>query len=149
MDPTGLPSPDEATQFCMMLQAGLPAGEAIRYFTAEEDPATLGIILRKWRRCREVARAWKVIQGKSWTDMTLDEKMRAGLDMAYAGLAFVLYNTNYAEASASEKAKLDTARTAIEQKLAGTAGAGDPMSRFIADMQAGKWAGMISPGKPS
>lgn len=140
-----LPDEAQALQFCIMLQAGLPAIDALRYFVDSDDPGELAGILRKWRRAATVQRAQAKLQGKSWTEMSLDEKMRAGLEMTYAGLAFVLYNTNYAEAGPAEKVKLDTARQAIEQKLAGTAGAGDPMSRFLADMAAGKYAGLVNP----
>lgn len=143
-----LPSDDQAFQFCVMLQAGLPSSEAIRYFVESDDPGELATLLRKWRHCAAVQRAQKKLQGKSWIDMSLEEKLRAGLDMAYASMAFVLYSTNYSEATSQEKAKLDTARQAIEAKLAGTAGSQDPMSRFLADLQAGKFASITSP-KPN
>lgn len=144
-----LPTDDQAYQFCVMLQAGCPAAEAIRYFIETDDPGELAQICRKWRVCRAVMAAQRKLQGKSWTEMSLEEKMKAGLDMAYAGMAFVLYSTNYSDATAQEKTKFDTARQAIEAKLAGTAGSQDPMSRFLADLQAGKFASITSPAKPN
>lgn len=145
MDPTV----EQATQFCLILQAGCPSSEAIKYFVESCDPAELGKTLARWKRSRTVQAAWTKIHGKAWVDMSLEEKMRTGLDMTYAGLAFVLYNNNYTEAGPAEKSKLDTARTAIEAKLAGTAGSQDPMSRFLADLQAGKFAAITAPAKPN
>lgn len=144
-----MPTDEQALQFCMMMRAGLPATDAIRYFIETDDPGLLAVALKKWRRAPAVNKAWTKLQGKDWMDMSLEEQLKAGLDMTYRGMAFVLYNTNYAEATSTEKAKLDTARLAIEAKLAGTAGSQDPMSRFLADLQAGKFAAITAPAKPN
>lgn len=136
------PDQDQALQFCLMLQSGLPASEAIRYFVPEDDPAELGRILLAWKRSSLVQRQWDRLQGKKWTEMSLDERIRVGLDRNRAGMAYILYSINYSEASPSEKAKLDTARGALEAYVAGNAGKGSPLDDFLADMKAGKYTSL-------
>lgn len=133
-----LPSSDEALQFAVMLSAGVPAEHAICYFTETSDAAELALILNKWQRSPEVQRAQKIIDGKGWQDMTLEEKIDAALNQHYASLAYLLKTVNYATAGQSEKPKLDSARSALEAKKAGTAGREDPLSRFLADFTTGK-----------
>jgi hypothetical protein len=70
--------------------------------------------------------------------MTLEEQIRAGLDQQYASLAYLCFSINYVTASDREKAKLDAARTALEAKLAGTAGKTDALSSFFEDIRSGK-----------
>ena len=132
------PSDSQALQFVIMLQAGLPAEEAIGYFTESADPKERLALLASWRSSRAVRRAQLTLMGKSWQDMALDERIRYALDQHYSALAYLLFSTNYIEAAAPEKAKIDTARTALEMKLAGMAGKGDALSRFFDDLQAGR-----------
>jgi hypothetical protein len=75
---------------------------------------------------------------KAWQEMTLSEKMETALDIHYSGLAYFLFSHNYGDLGAADKAKADTARTALEQKLAGVAGRGDALSRFFDDINSGK-----------
>lgn len=132
------PSKEAALQFCVMLQAGLPASEAILYFAETDDPGELAMMLQKWMRSRAVKAAQAELMGKSWQDMGLEERCRYALDQHYSALAFLLYSTHYAEVGSADKAKLDSARTAIEAKLAGTAGKGDAMSNFLDDLRLGR-----------
>jgi hypothetical protein len=132
------PDDSSALQFCIMLAAGLPATEAITYFTDERDPGTLSAMLRSWTRSRTVRKAQTALLGRSWTEMTLDERIKAALDQHYSGLAYLLHSSNYLEANAADKAKLDSARQALEAKLAGTAGKTDALSQFFADINSGK-----------
>lgn len=132
------PTEDQALQFCVMLQAGLPASEAIRYFIDSDDPLTLATSLQTWQRSPAVKKALITLQGKSWTEMSLDEQCKAALNIHYAGLAFFLYSNNFSEVGPTDKAKLDTARQAIEAKLAGMAGKTDALSQFLSDVQTGK-----------
>lgn len=133
-----LPSDDQATAFVIMLQAGLPPAQAILYFTDSEDPGEIAFLLKRWQRSTAVRKAQSRLTSKSWQDMTLDERCRYALDQHYSALAYLLFSTHYAEVGSTDKAKLDSARTAIEAKLAGTAGKGDPMSQFIDDLKTGK-----------
>lgn len=133
-----LPTEEQAIQFAVMLQAGLPAADAIAYFTDSADPLELAHMLEAWRRSRAVKRAMLSLMGKPWQGMSLDERIRYALDIHYAQLAYLLYSSNYAEVGSNDKSKLDTARVALEQKLAGLAGKGDALSEFFADLKSGK-----------
>lgn len=132
------PDRDQALQFAIMLQAGLPARDAIVYFAQTDDPAELGKQLQMWVRSREVREAVAKLQGKSWQAMTLKEKMAVALDQHYASLAYYLYSNNYSDLGPHEKSKVDTARTAIEAKIAGQAGKMGALDSFFADLQSGR-----------
>lgn len=132
------PSDEQALQFAIMLQAGLPAEQAILYFTESDDPATVHLMLQKWTRSRAVQSAQKTLLGKSWQEMSLDEKIDTALNQHYAALAFLLFSTNYVNANQGEKAKLDSARGALEAKKAGVAGKGDALSMFFDDVKSGR-----------
>ena len=133
-----LPSEEQAKQFAVMLHAGLPPSEAITYFAESEDPKELADLTRKWQRSRLVGRALALLMTKPWTGMTLEERCRYALDQHYSQLAYLLYSQHYAEVAQSDKTKLDTARAAIESRLAGTAGKGDALSQFFDDLRTGK-----------
>lgn len=135
-----LPTDEQAQQFAIMLKAGLPASQAILYFINSDDPLEINQTLSKWVRSRAVARAQTTLMGKTWQEMTLEEQIDTSLKQHYASLAFLLFSTNYLEANASDKQKLDSARVALEQKQAGTAGKLDPLSQFYADISSGKLA---------
>lgn len=140
MERPSQPDYQQAEQFCLMLQAGLPGSEAIRYFFPEiDDPAEFGRILKVWKHSKPVGQAWDRLQGKKWTSMSLDERIRTGLERTRAAMAYYLYSVNYAEANPSEKNKLDTARAALEAYVAGNAGKSTPLEDFLADMRAGKY----------
>ena len=127
-----------------MLQAGLPASEAILYFTETSDPQELAHMLRKWMTSKAVKEATSQLLGKSWTEMTLEEKIKTATDNHYAQLAYFLFSHNYSDLGQVDKAKADTARQALEAKLAGVAGKGDALSQFFHDINTGK----IKLGKP-
>ncbi len=133
-----LPDKDQALQFAIMLQAGLPAAEAIRYFTDDTDASLLAQMTAKWSNCAVVRKATAQLMGKSWTEMSLDERIKYALEQHYSALAYLLFSTNYLNANAGEKAKIDTARVALEAKQAGMAGKGDALSRFFDDLNSGK-----------
>lgn len=133
-----LPTDEEAMQFCIMLQAGLPADQAILYFAQSDDPGEIAEQLRKWQRSRAVQKAQTALMGKAWQDMTLEEKIENGLNYHYASLAYLLFSTNYCSVGSADKAKLDSARQSLEAKRAGTAGQGDPLSRFMDDFRLGR-----------
>jgi hypothetical protein len=132
-----LPDKDQALQFAIMLQAGLPARDAIVYFAQTDDPTELGRQLASWVSSRAVREAVSTLQGKSWQEMSLKEKMNSALDQHYAGLAYYLYSNNYSDLGPQERAKADTARVAIEQKVAGTAGKLNALEEFFTDVKSG------------
>lgn len=129
------PTDEQATQFCIMLKAGLPPEQAIQYFVDTDDPTQLGYLLRKWQKSRAVSRAQKALLGKNWQDMTLEEQIESALNQHYAALAFLCFSTNYITAGQNEKSKLDSARTALEAKKAGTAGQMSAMDKFFDDVK--------------
>lgn len=132
------PSPDQALQFAIMLQAGLPASDAIAYFIDLEDPAERARVLLTWLKSRSVRTAQQELMGKKWQDMNLDERCRYALDLHYSQMAYYLFNHNYVEMTSGDKTKADTARAALESKLAGNAGKGDALTRFLDDFTAAK-----------
>lgn len=134
----GLPSEDEAVAFCIMLQAGLPADQAILYFTDSTDPGEIAALLQRWSRSRAVKKAQHNLLGKSWQDMTLEERIDTGLSYHYNSLAYLLFSSSYISVGPADKAKLDSARIALEAKKAGTAGQGDALSRFMDDLRTGR-----------
>jgi hypothetical protein len=134
---SSLPTDEQATQFVIMLRAGLPAEHAIQYFVQSEDMRELSVIMSKWMKSRKVAQAQRLLDGKSWQEMTLDEQMRTALDQHYAAQAYMLRTVHYLTADSGEKAKLDSARNAIEAKLAGTSGKLTAMDQFFQDIKTG------------
>lgn len=133
-----VPTPEEALAFCIMLEAGLPAEEAILYFLESDDRLEIAQTLKKWLRSRAVKEAQLSLSGKSWMEMNLEERIEAGLKQNYNAMAYLLYSQNYITADPMTKNKLDTARAALEAKKAGQAGQADPLSRFLNDLQSGK-----------
>lgn len=132
------PTDEQALQFALMLQAGLPASEAILYFVDTQDPAELAMILRNWTKSSVVKKALAKLSKKPWQDMSLNERIDCALEQHYNTMAYLLYSINYIEASQTDKGKLDTARVALEQKRAGTAGKESPLDRFFSDLNSGK-----------
>ena len=133
------PTTDQAMQFCIMINAGLPAMEAIVYFaTPEDDSEALAYKLRDWQRSPVTKRAMATLMRKSWTEMSLDERITHALDLHYSGLAYFLFSHNYADLGGPDKAKADTARQALEARMAGTAGKTDALSQFFNDINTGK-----------
>ena len=135
------PSRDQALQFALMLSAGLPPRDAMRYFLPDGEDLTPGVIetyLTKWLRSDTVRKAIQTTQGKPWQDMTLDEKMRFAIDKHYTEMAYFLYSHNYAELAGAEKQKADTCRATLESKLAGMAGKLGALDQFWADVTSGK-----------
>lgn len=133
-----LPSDEQAMEFCILLHAGLPAEHAILYFADTDDPQTLGLMLAKWQRSAKVSKAQRVLLGKDWREMSLEEKCDTALDQTYAGMAYMLFSTHYMTANPTEKAKLDSARQSLESRKAGTAGKMDPLFQFIEDFKRDK-----------
>jgi hypothetical protein len=132
------PTREQAFQFALMLHHGLPAEQAILYFVETEDPRELALMVSKWTGSKYVGEAQKQLLGKDWTEMSLDEAIDVALNQHYRSLAFLLFSTNYLSANQGEKAKLDSARTALEAKKAGTAGKVDALSSFYDDVKTGR-----------
>lgn len=124
-----------------MLASGAPAREAIRYFLPEEDVLSgrqVDELAARWLADKEVQRRVVALQGRDWTELSLEEKMRLSVDKHYVEMAYFLYSRNYVELVGPEKAKADTCRTALEQKLAGTAGKLNAVEQFWSDVSSGK-----------
>lgn len=137
MTQTG-PTDEQATQFAIILSSGLPAKDALAYFVDEPDPALFAHTLQKWEKSPKVAKALKHIMGKDWQDMTWRERCEISIEWHYSQLALLMVRVNYLEASAADKQKLDTARSAIEAKLAGSAGQMSQVDQFFADLKSGR-----------
>ena len=139
-----MPTKEQAFQFAVMLNTGLPAEDAILYFTEEQDERILAEMLRDWLLSKFVKQAILTLQGKPWSEMSIDEQIKTSLDFTYRSMAYFLLTHNYGTLGRDDKAKADTARGALEAKLAGTAGKTDALSEFFADLRAGKLQARMS-----
>lgn len=132
------PTKDQALQFALMVQAGMPPIDAIIYFFPDMDPGDLKNTLKGWQSHDFVQRATHALQGKLWQEMTLEERINYAVDKHYAEMAYYLYSRNYALLQGTDKQKADTCRTALEAKLAGTAGKQSPLYDWWDDVRKGK-----------
>ena len=135
---TQLPSDEQAHEFAVMIQSGLPATQAILYFVTEENPEAIEKWASRWLNSRAVNAAVTALMKKPWQQMSMQERMDYALTMHYNQLATMLISYNYLTAGGAEKAKMDDARKAIEAKNAGLAGQQGGLEMFYADLRAGK-----------
>jgi len=137
MDPTR----EQALQFVTMINSGLPSNEAIKYFIDSDqllNPNFVKHLHDKWMLSRHVSAAQKELMGnKTWMQLSLDEKIKWSLEKHYAEHAYFLYTHNYSELQATEKAKADTCRTVLENKLAGMSGKLNALDAFFQDVMSG------------
>ena len=139
MTPTTAPDEAQAYAFASMLNAGATAADAILYFLdGDEEAAVVNELIWRWSNSRRVRKAMLKILGKSFFEMDQDTQIHTSLSLHYRQLATFLFTHHYAELNSTDKAKADTARTALEAKVAGTAGKTDPLSRFFDDLNSGK-----------
>lgn len=130
-----LPSKEQALEFCLMLNAGLPSEEAIRFFVDDMDEAALAALHQRWVRSPNIAKAMLQVMGKPWQQLSLEERMTFAINKHYNEMAYFLYSHNYATISGADKTKADTCRTALEAKIAGTAGRLGPLEEFWKALQ--------------
>lgn len=133
-----MPDKDQALAFAIMLQAGLPAKDAIIYFSSSDDPTEQAYQLQDWQRSAAVKRAMLSLMGKTWQDMSLEEKRDHALNLHHAQLAYFLFSHHYEDLGSADKQKADTARQVLEAHRAGTLGKEDSLSRFFDDINKGK-----------
>lgn len=133
-----MPTKEQAWQFALMIQGGMPPIDAIGYFFSGVEDRELMQHLKGWQTSSFFKIATLQLQGKAFQDMTLEEKIKYSLDLHYSQMAYYLYSRNYAVLTSAEKQKADTCRIALEQKIAGTAGQNDPLTNFWRDLRSGK-----------
>lgn len=133
------PTSEQALDFALMLNAGMPPEDAIVYFAEEGQAAEeMAEVLPLWLKSKEVASAILTLQGKKWQDMTAEEKIQFAINKHYTEMAYFLYSHNYSTLTGAYKSKADTCRAALEAKLAGTAGKMTALDRFLTDAASGK-----------
>lgn len=137
------PTREQASQFVILLSAGLPASDAIRYFLGDEPDggwteAAIQRFLARWAAHPSVAAAQKRLMGKEWQELSAEERIKYALDKHYAEMAYFLFANNYGSIGGADKVKADTCRGVLETKLAGMAGKLDPLSNFLQDIMAGR-----------
>lgn len=138
-----VPTAEQAWQFVVMINSGLPASDAIMYFqdpTSPLAPGQLAVMLSCWVQCRAVKRAQIEFMGKSWQDMSIQERIQKAVDKHYSELAYFLFSHNYSDLTGPEKQKADTCRIALEAKLAGNSGKMSALDQFFSDFAAKKKA---------
>lgn len=138
--PTALrPTKQEALQLALMLTAGMPTLDAVRYFYPDDEPERVKFEHDRWLRSNHVKSAVKTVQnGKSWQEMSLDERIKFAIDKHYSELAYFLYTNNYATLTGADRQKADVCRAALEAKLAGTSGKMDALTSWFDDVKSGK-----------
>lgn len=133
------PGREEALQLALMLVAGMPSLDAIRYFYPEDDAERVRFEHDRWMRSYNVRSAVKQVQnGKSWQDMSLDERVKFAVDKHYSELAYFLYTNNYNTLTGQDRQKADICRAALEAKLAGTSGKMDALTSWFDDVKSGR-----------
>lgn len=134
------PTKETAHQFALILSTGMPAKEAILYFLPEEpqEPGFVERTLTSWLRSKLVTSAIDALQGKPWSVMDPMERIRFAVNKTYNEMAYFLYSHNYAELAGADRAKADTCRHVLEQKIAGTSGQLSPVEAFWEDVLSGK-----------
>lgn len=140
---TNGPTPQQASQFALILSSGAPAREAIRYFLPEDSPdhtspAAVEALAERWMRSKEVETAISRLQGKTWESMSSSEKIEHAISKHYVEMAYFLYTRNYVDLDGPSKAKADTCRSALEAKLAGMSGKLTALEQFWSDVSSGK-----------
>ena len=150
LESVGLPSPEQAEAFAIMLNVGMPPADAMGYFVDLSDwnPGAIRGLADRWLRSRLVVAASRKLMGKGWEEMTAEERIKHAVDKHYGELAYFLYSHNYSTLEGVDKIKADTARQVLEAKLAGLAGQLDPMARFWDDFRKGMLEGKLGRPRP-
>lgn len=133
-----MPTKEQASQYALMIHGGMPPVDALAYFFPDSGPEELSSIAHDWSRSPTVQRRILELQGKTFQDMTLDEKIKLSLELHYSQMAYFLYSRNYSLLSGTDKQKADTCRLALESKIAGTAGQTNPLISWWDDVRRGK-----------
>lgn len=130
-----LPDAEQAQQFALMLQTGVPAADAVRYFLPEDaHPDAVKDVAERWARCAAVRDAQVELNGGEWSALTPEGRIQQALEKHYNEMAYYLYTTNYGELDGAKRSKADSCRIALEAKLAGMQGKMDALARFYMDM---------------
>jgi hypothetical protein len=142
------PSNKDAWQLALMVQAGMPPIDAIRYFYPDEDNGSVLVRLAAaWGKSNAYQESTRRLQGKIFSEMGLDERINYTLELHYSQLAYFLYSNNYSTMNPAECKKADTCRQALETKLAGNAGIANPLVQFWNDVKSGKT--VLAPATPT
>lgn len=126
----------EAQQFALLLMAGAPVTVACSYLlprgAGEED---LRDAAECWPRQAEVLEELQVLTGgQPWQMLSKEERLKVALDKHYAEMAFFMWTHNYGELNGADRQKSDICRSALEAKIAGTAGTNNPLEAFYAEI---------------
>lgn len=135
------PSPDNARQFALMLQAGLPANDAITYFPDAQDLDNIAIqeLAKEWVNSPLVAKAEAALNRGEWVGLAPLERIKLALERHYAQMAYMLYTHNFAESrDPNVLTKLERARVALELKIAGQTAPTNALASFYDDVKAGR-----------
>jgi hypothetical protein len=137
MTTISLPDAGAARQFALMIQTGVPAADAMRYFLPDgesADPKLLQQAGERWLRDPAVRAAQVALNKGEWSDLTPEDRIKLALEKHYNEMAYFLYTTNYGELDGPRKSKADSCRDSLERKLAGMSGKMDALTRFYEDM---------------
>lgn len=137
-NPLTSPTKIEAHQFALMLGSGMPGIDVLAYFLPELGATDLKQELARWLATPVVRASILAQMGKSWQDMTLDERITFSVDKHYSEMAYFLYSHNYSQLMGPDRQKADICRQALEAKIAGNAGKLGPLESFWADIKSGK-----------
>lgn len=126
------PTPEQAVLFARMLDAGVPAEEAIGYCAPGMEEAEYPVYAERWPRLKAVRDARIALQENTdWLAMSQKQRMDRALELAYNSMAYYLVTHPVAEQETGAYKKALTFIDLLEKKGAGTAGAVDPMEAFF------------------
>lgn len=130
-----MPTPAQAAKFVKLLNAGVPALDAIRYVLPQIADADCDARLALWSTSTALADANAQTTGGAWEDLDPDVRIALALDKHHAELAYFLYTHRFdSSTDPSTARKMEEARTALAAQQKGNAPADDsPWSRFVSE----------------
>jgi hypothetical protein len=130
---------DQLNDWAIMVVSGMPTRDALAYFAPDVmDPTLFEEFHNKWVRSKEFGEALSRAGSPVFQKLDFKAKLDYALKKQYSEMAYFLHSHNYAELEGPALSKANMCREALEKKVAGTAGAADPMTQWWADVASGR-----------
>lgn len=142
------PTAEQAQVFAELVDCGIPSCHAAMIANPEIDLAVSVDVGKRWERDGAVRSAQVLAMGGDWRKLTDEQRFKYALKRHYNQIAYFMATHNWGESQTSDLAKLDKGRDALEKKLAGTAGLGDPTTAFWEKALRGELSGLSVPKRP-
>lgn len=132
------PTADQARLFAEMLDAGVLAGDAVDLVCPESELGERPDLAEAWPMVPSVLKARMTITG-AWLEMSPEARQAAAVKLAYNSMAYALMKRPVGELDGAALNKHMTFLKAIEQKIAGNAGASDGLAKFLEQFKQAGW----------